>query len=173
MNTILFECHPDDSVLFSSFSVLRHQAFIVTVLGEDEVRYAETEAAAAVLGVQSMNLGFSETNPDWDKVGYRMERLDQTRMDVDLVFAPLEEEEGHAQHNEIGLLAREMFGDRCRFYATYKRGHGRTRTDNEVAPEPDWYAKKFNAMSCYVSQIKHPQMRPWFCSDDCLREWVA
>jgi hypothetical protein len=173
MNTILFECHPDDAALFSAYSVLRHQAFIVTVLGSDFARYAETEAAAAVLGGQSMNLGFSEANPDWDKVGYRMEHLDGTRMDVDLVFAPLEEEGGHSQHNEVGLLAREIFGDRCRFYATYKRGHSRTRTDNEVTPEPDWYARKFNAMSCYVSQINHPQMRPWFAADDMLREWVA
>ena len=173
MNTVLFECHPDDSVLFSAFSVLRHGAFIVTVLGADATRYAETEAAAAVLGVQSMNLGFSEMHHDWDEIGYRMERLDQTRMDVDLVFAPLEEEEGHAQHNDVGLLAREIFGSRCRFYATYRRGHGRTRTDNEVIPEPDWYAKKFRAMSCYTSQINHPQMRPWFAADDCLREWIA
>ena len=171
MTVVLFEPHSDDATLFSAFSVLRHEAFIVTVLGVDETRYAETEAAAEVLGVQSMSLGFSEANPDWDKVGYRMERFDEGRMDVDQVFAPLEEEGGHPHHNEVGLLAREIFGDRCRFYATYKRGHSRTRTDNEVIPEADWYAIKFAAMSCYVSQINHPQMRPWF--NDWDREWVA
>ena len=148
--------------------------FVVTVLGDARVRQIENEnAIGGVLDIGlPMDWKFSDVSPDWDEVGYGMERLDEGRMDVDQVFAPLEEEGGHQHHNEVGLLAREIFGDRCRFYATYKRGHGRTRTDHEVTPEPDWYAKKFNAMSCYVSQINHPQMRPWFTTD-WDREFVA
>ena len=113
--------------------------------------------------------GWLDTPREHHALCRKMAGLDD---DITAVWAPMVEADGHEDHNLVGLAAADVFGDRCRFYATYKRGHGRTRTDHEVIPEPDWYAKKFKAMSHYISQINHPQMRPWFTTD-WDREFVA
>ena len=153
-------------MLFACYTLLREQAGVVTVFGGDERRQHETWEAMDLLDVPHEEWTVPHDRRD---IFRWMEKADDGEVTV---WAPMVEEGGHLDHNLVGWAAADVFGDRCRFYATYKRGHGRTRTDNEVIPEPDWYAKKFNAMSCYVSQINHPQMRPWFCSDDMLREWI-
>jgi len=139
------------------------------VFSEDNHRADETIAAMDSLDVFDWR-GWLDTQKDEGVLCRKMAELDGN---ITAVWAPMVEADGHSDHNLVGRAAEDVFGLHCRFYATYKRGHGRTRTDNEVTPEPDWYAVKLKAMSCYVSQINHPQMRPWFCSDDCLREWVA
>lgn len=116
---------------------------------------------------------FPEKTADWDKVGYRMQDLDKGRLDIEHVWAPLVEDGGHEDHNEVGRIAAEIFPGRVSFYATYRRGFTRTRTDTEVMPEPEWPAVKFRAMSCYASQINLENTRPWFAADDMLREWVG
>jgi len=172
VTVVLFEPHPDDICLFSLYSLLREQARgkvkVVTVFSEANHRADETIAAMDSLGVYDWR-GWLDTPYEFHAVARKMAELDN---DVTTVWAPMVEIDAHNDHNLVGWAAEDVFGDRCRFYATYRRGQGRTRTDNEVIPEPDWYAKKFNAMSCYVSQINHPQMRPWFASDDMLREWI-
>jgi hypothetical protein len=90
-----------------------------------------------------------------------------------VVWAPMQEEKGHEQHNLVAWAAEVVFGGRVRSYATYSRGSGRTRTDNEVIPKPDWPALKLRAMACYASQINLDNCQPWFRSDDMLREWIA
>ena len=107
MTVLLFEPHQrrDDGVLFASYTILRENALIVTVLGADHIRTQESEDAAHVLGTQCLPFDFTE-NPDWDKVGYRMEKIDGTRMEVETVWAPLiETYGGHRHHDEVGRLA--------------------------------------------------------------------
>lgn len=181
MTTVLFEPHHDDCCAFGLYSALRDQAFVITVLGNARVqeqygisaatRSLEGQLAMDSLGLEYTEWPFVDTTPEWDKAGYKMQNLDGGRMDIEKVWAPLEEEGGHDQHNEVGLLAREVFGDRCHFYATYRRGCGRTHTHREVIPEPEWFATKFKAMSFYASQINLANCRPWFSDWD--REWVA
>lgn len=157
---VLFEPHHDDAVLFACYTLLRYRPLVVTVFGEDNERFQESvNAMAGTLGVPYQASFLSRPREAMGQV------------EADVVWAPMLEEGAHEQHNEVSRMASEMFGDRCLFYATYKRGHGRTRTDNEVTPEPDWYALKLKAMACYTSQINHPHMRPWF--NDWEREWMA
>ena len=147
LTVILFEPHPDDAVLFACYTLLREQPEVVTVFGEDNHRCEEgTDALSRVTGgVIEVWFALSREHV---RICRRMRNIDDGEMTV---WAPMVEADGHEDHNLVGWAAEDVFGDRCRFYATYKRGHGRTRTDHEVIPEPDWYAKKFKAMSCYVS----------------------
>ena len=186
MRTLFFEPHhsPDDAVLFGSYTLLRLKPQVVTVLGRGQVqekygidgqtREAENAKALDVFGIPDwMSWLHSDVNPNWQAVSDDMRLYDITHQPEE-VWAPLvEPESGHEQHDQVGSLAAEVFGGRCRFYATYRRGSGRTLTDNEVTPEPDWPAKKFKAMSFYVSQINLGNCRPWFAADDSLREWRA
>ena len=176
MTTVLFEPHHDDAVLFACYTLLRVQPHVVTVLSRtsDPSRRWETESAMECLGLGlPSQWDFPEKTADWDKVGYKMQDLDGSRLEIQHVWAPLVEDGGHEDHNEVGRLASEIFAGRVSFYATYRRGFGRTRTDTEVIPEPDWSAIKFRAMSCYSSQINLASTRPWFAASDMLREWVV
>ena len=172
MTVVFFEPHHDDLVLFCCHTLLREQmqgpVKVITVFSEDNQRADETIAAMDSLDVYDWR-GWLDTPYEHNALCRIMAVLDGN---ITAVWAPMVEEGGHIDHDLVGRAAENVFGLSCRFYATYQRGHGRTRTDNEVTPEPDWYAKKFNAMSCYVSQINHPQMRPWFTTD-WDREFVA
>jgi hypothetical protein len=178
VTTILFEPHADDSVLFACYTLLAHRPTVITVLGGETVgqvdaktRQWESMMAMAHVGVPYICWNGSESAPDWSAIWTRMAHLDRDEK-IDCVWAPLPEPvDGHDHHDRIGEAALSVFGDRCRFYATYRRGSARTQTDNEVIPEPDWPAKKFQAMSMYVSQINLPATRPWFSDWD--REWVV
>ena len=102
-----------------------------------------------------------------------MDNLRETAVELTRVWVPLYENDGHEEHNLVSEVAFEVFEPTVvREYATYRRGSGRTRTDLEIEPKQDWPACKFRAMGAYISQINRPDTRPWFCSDDCLREWV-
>ena len=173
MSVVLFEPHSDDLVLFCCYALLREQAQgsvkVITVFSEDNHRADETIAAMGSLDVYDWR-GWLDTPREHHALCRKMAGLDD---DITAVWAPMVEADGHEDHNLVGWAAEDVFGGRCRFYATYRRTRGRTQTDSEVIPEPDWYARKFKAMSCYVSQINHPQMRPWFAADDMLREWIA
>lgn len=184
MAVLLLESHHDDLALFCAYTALRLKPTAITVLGDARVqerygiskedRQAENAEALNILGVTNwMVWNHSDVEPNWDAVRDDMRRYFAAH-EPEEVWAPLVEQgNGHDQHDQVGLLASEVFGDRCRFYATYRRGSGRTRTDNEVIPEPDWPATKFKAMSAYASQINLENCRPWFAAADSLREWRA
>jgi hypothetical protein len=166
----LLEPHPDDAVLFACYTLLRETPYVVTVLCDDEQRIWESKAAMHFLSLQWSDWNQNETNPDWAGIKEAMMGM-SVQQSVERVWLPLPEQGGHDHHNRVGEIGRDVFGSRARFYATYRRGEGRTRTDNEVVPQPSWPAAKFKAMGHYISQINHPQMRPWF--NDWDREFIA
>lgn len=180
---VLLEPHYDDAVLFASYTLLKEKPTVITVLGGDTVQEPEItarqranenwRALSILLDSPNYEWDHSERNPDWEMVVAQMIDV-RIELSPDVIWVPLMEDDGHEQHNEVSREAIIIFGaERCRFYATYRRGSGRTRTDNEVIPEPGWRAKKYAAMACFASQIEIENTRPWFCSDDCLREWIA
>lgn len=183
MTVVLFEPHHDDAVLFACYTLLREKPIIVTVFGEaiSQECYGITERMRNAEQMDAMNFVQPEdwrswnnpdVNPDMSDVIADMDRLLKREQPKE-VWAPLREDGGHDQHNMVSVAATTVFGNRCRFYATYKRGSARTQTDREVVPQPDWPAVKFMAMSCYISQINLPNCQPWFASNDMLREWIA
>lgn len=182
-NVVLFEPHHDDSTLFCAYTMLRLRPHLVTVFGfalaqekygvSGETREHENVEAMKVLKPESWRTwNHSDVNPDPEQVISDMLRLN-TALRPKEVWTPLWEDGGHAQHNLVSIAASAVYGNRCRFYATYRRGYGRTQTEAEVTPEPTWPALKLKAMSCYASQINLDDCRPWFAASDMLREWVA
>lgn len=134
-------------------------------------RIAEDQCALEHLGCTVEQWPYLDSEPDWGAVENAMRLLDE-RLSPERVFAPEPEPEGHDQHNAVGNLACDVFGDRVTGYLTYRRGHGRSRSDNEVAFKPGWPADKLRALSCYESQIQEPSTREWFL-ELTLREWYA
>ncbi len=179
MNALLFAPHNDDEVLFAAYQLLRYKPTVIVCLCGDgqpgvkgEWRTDESAAACAVLGVEDCRQWmFSDLNPDWPAVRAAMKFVWSER-EWDVVLAPLVELGGHDQHNRIGAMVEEVFGT-VSSYATYRRGHGRSRTETEVVPEAGWPALKLRAMAEYKSQIGIENTRPWFFADDAHREWVA
>lgn len=183
-NVVLFEAHHDDAVLFACYTLLRLKPRVVTVLGSAQVqerygidgktREAENAKAFSFLGLSDwLSWLHTDREPNWDAIRDDMTRYDETYR-PDEVWTPKWEVGGHDQHNGVSEAAFSVFSDRCRFYATYRKGLGRTRTghgiEHCVRPDSGWPARKFQAMSAYVSQINLPNTRPWFSNWDM--EWV-
>ncbi len=107
--------------------------------------------AAEALGCTHEQLPHMDTGPEWSAVRRSLEDLRNT---PDLVFAPYPGEKGaHPQHVEVGTLAQAVFGDRCRFYLTYRYGGDKTR-GIPVGYEPAWLRLKLLALACFRSQIE-------------------
>jgi len=171
VTVVFFEPHADDAVLFACYTLLRETPVVITVLGNDEQRIWESKMAMHFLSLKWEAWRQDESNPDWEGIKEAMMGV-TVQQGIERVWLPMPEHGGHEHHDRVGEIGGSAFGPRARFYATYRRGEGRTRTDSEVVPQPSWPAVKFKAMGHYVSQINHPQMRPWFTTD-WDREWVA
>ncbi len=190
MTVLLLEPHLqaiDDAVLFASYTVLREKPLVLTVCSDARVqerfgifgvtRRNESEKALGRLGIGVFSdwypLGVPDTGTSCEEIVERLVSFGpgERVATPDVVWAPMWEHGGHEDHNAVNQAAVHLFGDRCRFYATYRRGSTRTRTEHEVIPEPEWFARKLRAMACYESQINLSPTRPWF--DDWSREWVA
>jgi LmbE family N-acetylglucosaminyl deacetylase len=182
LTALLFQPHSDDAALFAAFTCLHHRPHVVTVLASQlqwdrgtGIKAAEREAedACAIesLGCTVEHWPYPDSAPDWGAVENAMRLVDE-RLQPERVFAPAPEPDGHEQHNAVGNLAHDVFGQRVTGYLTYRREHGRSRSENEVAFKPSWPALKLRALACYESQIQEPSTRAWFL-ELCLREWVA
>ena len=183
MTSILFSPHQDDACLFATFTLLAHDPLVVTVLASqlqedrgtgitNDTRMAEDCCAFAELGLTEWTQWpYLDSAPDWGAVAGAMRVVDE-RVQPERVFAPAVEEGGHDHHNQIGQLARALFGDRLTAYLTYTNGRDRSRSGNEVPFEPEWPAIKLGALACYRSQIAEPSTGHHFI-DWGLREWYA
>lgn len=178
---VLFQPHNDDAALFAAYTCIRHKPYVITVLRSvlqeqrglgitAEQRELEDDCAFVKLGLESWtHWPFSDAAPDWTGIENAMRILDFEQQ-PELVFAPAPELGGHVQHNIVGDLAEKVFGERTRFYLTYRRGHGRSQ-GVLVDADPEWAPIKLDAVRCYRSQILEPSTRPWFESLYDVREW--
>ncbi len=159
--------HNDDEALFGAYVCIPHKPLVVVVLRSfveagwvDGPGYAEreleSEASCKVLGCELEQWTHEDSNPDWDAVRASMEALEPER-----VWAPLPEPGGHPHHNVIGEMALELWPQTV-FYSTYTHKYGKTTTGDLVTPEPGWEEIKRRAMSCYASQIRHPNTQVAF-----------
>lgn len=181
MGSLLLAPHSDDESLFAAYSCMRTHAHIIICSYDDdravrEIRALETTAAIGILGCSSqvwqvaaadLTRAAAETmlHP-WtstDHVGTLPER----------VYAPAVEQDGHEQHNLIGEVALELFGDKVIPYLTYAPRGQRSRNGTEVVPTTEEIQRKLRALACYKTQIENPATRPWFFDLLDLREWTA
>ena len=173
MSALVFSPHQDDCALFTAFNAMRHQAHVVTVLrdgnGNAEEREAEDREAIHLLGCGLSQWAFmaGEPDPGWDEIALLMRRIDEVQKPP-IVFAPWPEPHGHPEHNMIGKLALDSFGDRVTYYATYRFGGPRT-TGTPSEPDPWMIPLKLRALACYESQMLRGPRRFFLHS---LEEWT-
>lgn len=166
MTTIVFEPHPDDAVLFATWSILEHQATVITVCGDSHLqnwlgvdsltRQAEHARAMDALGVDHEMWPIRDDEPDWDAAQAMMEELDERhRFQIDRVFAPAVEWDGNPAHGIVGELAAKVFGTtRVTHYLTYTGSPGaKSRAGARVDPAQEWLPRKHAALACYESQM--------------------
>lgn len=192
MKSLLLAPHNDDETLWNSWNILRYKPHVIICLRsqvqEDRgtgitaaVRQLETARALWWLGDPTWEQwGYSDADPDWRDIEQRMGEFDLAHPDLERVFSPAQEEDGHEHHDAIGYYARKVFGDRVQPYLTYRRGFGRSTgfyvngecvSGEEVPFESSWPAKKLRALSCYESQIAEPSVEYWFIDSE-LREYL-
>ena len=141
------------------------------------VRSLETKKAISLFGCTHHEWPMAADEPNWETAkewlqAWASQSLFATR--IENVFAPAIETEGQEQHNAVGLLAQDVFGDRVTPYLTYAPRGERSRYGVEVPPPTAHeIAVKLRALACYGSQITNPHTRPWFFELLDLREWWA
>jgi LmbE family N-acetylglucosaminyl deacetylase len=175
--------HHDDETLFGSYTLIAHRpyVFFCTAPFKQESlgvtfaqRVEEAGCALKELGIHSWSQSLGR---DVDSYELLLGILDDDFKNLDTVlrpervWAPDVEQGGHEQHNLVGSVALDVFGDRVHSYLTYVRGQMRTR-GTEVPFEPQWVSRKLRALAYYESQIALVgNTQPWFM-DDTLREYV-
>ena len=183
MTALLLSPHNDDEVLFASYLCLRYHPHVIVCLRSGvQERYGvyasereeETEEAMRHLGCTWEQWPYQDQSFDHFRgIGALRGGFEALAGQYDHCFAPAVELEGHEQHNLIGQLAREVFGDRITHYLTYTRDGGRSRDGVPNEPdEPEWIAAKMQALACYRSQLRVHNCRPWFYEQLDLREWI-
>lgn len=180
MSSILLAPHGDDETLFAAYTCMRERPHVIVCTYDRdhavrEERQREVAAAVRILDCTHQVWQMSETAFDRGVAKKYLEvwMSDRVPMIPDKVYAPAIEEGGHEQHNIVGELALEVFGERVVPYLTYApRGH-RSTAGQEVVPTAEEMRSKLQALACYRTQIANPATRPWFFELLDMREWLA
>ncbi len=181
---LLLAPHGDDETLFAAYTCMRYgkrMHVIVCTTDADPhirpIRSMETKKAIAQFGCSHHEWPMPADEVDWSRGREWLESWASNALfatKIEHVFAPAIEPEGIPDHNAVGLLAQDVFGDRVTHYLTYAPRGQRSRYGVEVPPPTAHeIARKLRALSCYESQITNPATRPWFFELLDMREWWA
>lgn len=180
MATLVLAPHGDDETLFASYICQRNRAHVIvcTQDANPEIRQQrsfETNAAISELGCSHQEWPMPASAFDYDQAKRWLEVWASTAHVAEIpdkVYAPAISPEGHEQHNEVGHLAIQVFGDSVIPYMTYAP-RGQRQTGVEVIPTPTEIQRKLRALACYGSQIGNHLTRPWFYELLDMREWLG
>lgn len=173
--------HDDDHALFGAFTCMRKKPVICVVTdsyiqpnrGEKgcdaETRARETAASAAILGCEVARLGIRDDALNEAILRYKFQRT----KGFDVIYVPAIIENGNPQHNMIGKIAKEIFGDKCKFYTTYSRTDLWYKGTEEVVPTKEELVLKEKSLACFPSQINLPATRPHFEAVLGKSEWFV
>ena len=198
---LLLSPHNDDEVLWCAYTIMRERPTVCVVfdsyvqpsrgLGSciaGRRRQETIDALVELTREEYCNAMIAGTEVEPDFLGFRDD--DKFSMDglasltaalhghyrnVEQLWAPAIEQDGHEQHNMVGAAADAAFPGLVTHYLTYTRKvDGKSRNGTEVLPRSgDDIARKLRALSCYRSQLQmDPRLGCWphFVND--LREYV-
>lgn len=161
---VFFAPHSDDETLFGAFTIIRERPRVVVCCpstgdyGTTADRFAETCAATAILGAA----GAEQWACALGGLALAMAAFDQ-RWRPPVAWAP-HPRASHPDHVAVSEAARQIFGDRVRFYHTYEET-GKVRSGTLVDFAPAWVGQKLRALACYATQIGHPRAHKFFTQD--------
>jgi len=175
--------HDDDNVLFGAFTCMREKPCVAIVadsyrqpmrgeIGCDAItRAEETLRACSILGCGVVRFGIGD-NYDDETFEACVRRSLVNFQGFEKIYAPAILENGNAQHNIVGKVAGETFGNRVVYYMTYTRDNLYIKANTEIIPTLDELRIKENALSCFQSQIKLNATRPHFDAVRGKSEWI-
>ncbi len=183
---LLLSPHNDDEVLFAGYTVARETPLVLVVF-DSFVQPSRGFAEAGIvqrrnetlIGVTMLTDGRSKVrfcglrdDTNYDPKDIFQSICQTVPEDIEEVWAPAFEKDGHDGHNAVALAA-DNFACPTQRYTTYTRTLGRTRTPNIVKPEGSHVRKKLRALSMYKSQIDVEELgcRSWFTGG--LDEYLA
>jgi len=161
--------HNDDETLFGAFTILGDRPRVIVCFRSvvqaqqygipHAVREAETAEALRCLGLEGYEQWtISDAQPDWVRLHDQIAQIEAS-----VIYAPLPEADGNAQHNRVGLMAAKLHGKGL-YYATYTT-KGKSREGRRVVFEPRWPWLKMKALACYQSQATLPSTYDHFLRD--------
>ncbi len=177
MNSIFLSPHNDDSVLFGAFTLMRKNPLVLTVTnsfiqsnrGENitwEQRQQEDIEAVKILGCSIMFGGIRDDIIDEWGVKHLLTKFHN----FDTIYAPAVQG-GNPQHDLIGKVAKEFFGDKCTQYTTYTPTELYTEGTKRVVGTKEMQKVKEKALTCYKSQLNLPATKPHFEAIYGKDEW--
>lgn len=160
---ILLSPHPDDAVLFASYTIQREKPLVITVThptlqgNNGYERVMEDYKAMKILGVPIIFLGIDE-----DKLTKEVleEKLEEYIGFYDTAYIPAYEENGNPHHNLVNKVAKKYFWNTSE-YKTYSGLEDRT-IGKEVIPTPEELELKKEAMKCYITQRMNKNTAHYF-----------
>lgn len=180
MTSLFLAPHNDDETLFGAFTLLREKPLVIVVFRsrkqervgiKHQTRELETKAAMEILGCEWKQMNFLDSEygvPLFDELVRWLTKF-KADNDIDKVYAPAIEIDGHDQHNYIGQVADIVYRERVTHYMTYTNGRGRSEGEPVAIENPDWIGLKLCALACYPSQIREPSTGHHFTQ--ALHEW--
>jgi len=167
MKKILLSPHNDDEALFTSYIILREKPLVIIVTdgyiqmkrGHEtitpELRKNETLCAMKILGVKEIEfLGISDLTLNYENL-----KKELIKFNPEIIYAPYQNSVNE-QHNLVGNVAYELWGEKVKFYSTYIKQKEYTKEtlapigDIEIKPTQVEMELKNKALDCYQSQIR-------------------
>lgn len=160
--------HNDDETLFGAFTLMREHPLVVIVTdswiqynrGENvraDERWEETKRAMEILGCSVIRLGIRDDVIDEWTVEGKLRNF----AGFEVIYAPAIIG-GNSHHDLVGKVAKNIFGDKVKFYSTYTKENLWVPGIHEVTPTPEEVKLKNKAMECYQSQLTLPTTKPHF-----------
>jgi LmbE family N-acetylglucosaminyl deacetylase len=178
-NSIFLAPHNDDESLFGAFTLIRERPLVIVVTDSyiqsdrgdigctAEIRRQETINAMAITGCPVVFLGIKDTELTMFSLTERLRPFNP-----DVVYAPALQGGNH-QHDIVGLVAKDLFGTKCKHYCTYTKTELYTTGTIEIRPTPDELALKEKMLACYTSQVDLVSTRPHFDAVRGKSEWFT
>lgn len=172
---LLISPHTDDETLFSAFTIQREKPQVVIVYDSyiqvqrghaaagRTVRRNESIAACKELGVaEPIFLGFDDSADHSLDIEKRMMQAFRSFENVEAVWCPASEWDGHQQHNIVASICDLVFMDCIEAkYLTYTRSKGKSTSSTLVKPDTSWIIPKLKALACYKTQIEIVALGCW------------
>lgn len=170
--------HNDDESLFFSFSLLRLKPLVIIAtdgyiqyergdLGcSAEIRRQETIEAMKIAGCPVVFLGIKDSELTEEILRDRLKGFNPETVYVPAIQG------GNFQHDLVGKVGLELFGDRCEKYATYSRTELYTTGNWEIKPTKEETELKNKMLACYQSQLALQSTRPHFQAVIGRSEWL-
>ncbi len=180
VHDVLFvEPHQDDSVLYGSFTLMRHRPLIVSVTSsfiqpnrgevgcDADTRRKESVEAATMLGCPIVFMDIPDTELTEEIFRERIKFFNP-----ETVYIPAAQG-GNKHHDLINKVCLEVFGrNKCEQYSNYSKTNLFIQEGYEIKPTQIEMELKNKALQCYQSQLNLPSTRPHFEAVIGRSEWL-